>query len=138
MIPASFITLESLPLTPSGKLDRLALPDPPNVASRPERLSYNADRPSLTTIAEVWTEVLGLDQVGLDDNFFNLGGHSLLATQAASRLRHWFDIKLPLRKLFDAPTVRELAEVIDSELSHKLEQRYLQHCGSAQDGRKTG
>ncbi|HZI77075.1 MAG TPA: condensation domain-containing protein, partial [Gemmatimonadales bacterium] len=117
MIPAVFITLESLPLTASGKLDRLALPDPPTVTSRPERLSYSLDRPTQTAIAEVWTEVLGLDHVGLDDNFFNLGGHSLLATQAASRLRQYFNIELPLRKLFEAPTVRELAAVIDSELS---------------------
>jgi acyl carrier protein len=124
MVPSSFITLETLPLTPSGKLDRLALPEPPSVVSRADGLSYNPDRPSQTAIAEVWAEVLGLDHVALDDNFFNLGGHSLLATQAASRLRKWFDVELPLRKLFEAPTVRELAEVIDSELSQKLQQKW--------------
>src|SRR6185369_10029171 len=80
MVPSSFITLESLPLTPSGKLARTALADPSSVASRAERLSYNPDRSSETAIAEVWTEVLGLDHVAVDDNFFNLGGHSLLAT----------------------------------------------------------
>ena len=124
MVPSSFITLESLPLTPSGKLDRLALPEPARLARRADGLSYNPDRPSQTAIAEVWAEVLGLDHVALDDNFFNLGGHSLLATQAASRLRKWFDVELPLRKLFDAPTVRELAQVIDSELGQKLQQKW--------------
>jgi acyl carrier protein len=94
-----------------------------SLSSRADRVSYNPDRSSQTAIAEVWTEVLGLEHVTLEDNFFSLGGHSLLATQAAARLRKWFDIKLPLRKLFDAPTVRQLAEVIDSELSQKLQQK---------------
>jgi amino acid adenylation domain-containing protein len=112
MVPSAFVTLDALPLTPNGKVDRQALPAPeangesgtPFVA--PHTLTE-------TRLAEIWREVLGVERVGVHDNFFQLGGHSLNATQVSSRVLVAFQIELPLRDLFDFPTVAELAEKID-------------------------
>ena len=110
MIPTALVPLESLPLTPNGKIDRAALPPPDGV--RPELAkAFRAPQSSVEeTIAEIWRVVLKVDRVGLDDNFFALGGHSLLATQVVARVRAAFGIQLPLRVLFEAPTVAGLAE----------------------------
>ncbi|HEX8185638.1 MAG TPA: amino acid adenylation domain-containing protein, partial [Blastocatellia bacterium] len=115
MVPASFVFLDALPLTPNGKVNRRGLPAPEH--SRPElaRL-YVAPRTALEEVlAECWSEVLNLERVGMNDNFFELGGHSLLATQLVSRLREDFQIDLPLRSLFESPTVAGLAERMGSE-----------------------
>ncbi|MFI0479419.1 amino acid adenylation domain-containing protein [Actinomadura sp. 9N215] len=112
MIPAVFIELAAVPLTPRGKLDRAALPAP---EARPALDGHYAP-PSTHTeelLAGIWAEVLGLDRVGADDNFFALGGHSLLATQVMSRIRTAFGADAPLAALFAQPTVRGLAAVID-------------------------
>jgi amino acid adenylation domain-containing protein len=105
MVPSAFVLLGALPLTPSGKVDRRALPAPEVV--RPELdATYVAPRtPVEEVLVGIWSEVLGLKQVGIDDNFFALGGHSLLAAQVMSRLRDAFHIELPLRAFFEAPTV---------------------------------
>ena len=112
MVPSHFILLDSLPLTPNGKLNRKALPAPDQ--SRPELAdSFVAPRtPSEEMLAKIWCEVLNFDRVGINDNFFELGGHSLLATQVVSRIRAAFEVELPLRSLFESPTVAGLAEVI--------------------------
>ncbi len=113
MVPAIFMVLDALPLTPSGKLDRRALPSPDH--DRPElAATYQAPRtPIERRLAEIWEGLLGLGRVGVHDNFFNdLGGHSLLATQLVSRIRDAFQIDLPLRQIFDAPTVALLAAAI--------------------------
>jgi thioesterase domain-containing protein/acyl carrier protein len=118
MLPDVYTLLPKMPLTPSGKIDRAALPAPPH--SRPE-LRDTLVRPRNTTeaiLAWIWAEVLKLDKVGIDDNFFDLGGHSLLATQLISRVNDTLGVKLPLRTLFEAPTVREMAEVITSTESY--------------------
>jgi SAM-dependent methyltransferase/acyl carrier protein len=115
MVPGAFRVLEALPLTPHGKLDRNALPDPD-----PQR--WGADGafvPPRTSIekalAAIWAELLGLSQVGAEDHFFaELGGHSLLATQLLSRVRDQFQVDLPLRALFEQPTVAGLASAIES------------------------
>jgi len=112
MVPSAWVMLERLPLTPSGKLDRRGLPLPD--ATRPD-LNGAFVAPSTaveTWLASVWQEVLGLVRVGLHDNFFALGGHSLLAVQVITRLQNVFQADLPLRCLFEAPTVRELSQVI--------------------------
>jgi amino acid adenylation domain-containing protein len=116
MIPSAFVFLDALPLTPSGKVDRKALPAPDN--SRPDLDNrFVAPRtPAEQSIAKIWAEVLKLEKVGIHDNFFHLGGHSLLATQVISRLRDAFRIHLPLRSLFESPTVAGLAERIDTIL----------------------
>lgn len=112
MVPSHFILLDSLPLTPNGKLNRKALPAPDQ--SRPELAdSFVAPRtPNEEMLAKIWCEVLNFDRVGINDNFFELGGHSLLATQVVSRIRATLEVELPLRSLFESPTVAGLAEVI--------------------------
>jgi acyl carrier protein len=104
-----------LPLTPNGKVNRKALPVPDQ--SRPElERAYVAPRTALeTVVAECWATVLGLERVGVNDDFFDLGGHSLLATQVIGRLREVFPVELPLRTLFEAPTVGGLAERMTAE-----------------------
>jgi acyl carrier protein len=111
MIPSFFVMLEVLPLTPNGKIDRDALP-PPNFNLRDEVTYVEPKTDTEKRIAAIWQELLPVEKVGVDDNFFNLGGHSLLATQMISRLRAAFEIDLPLRSAFDNPTVAALATFI--------------------------
>jgi acyl carrier protein len=111
MVPQHFVKLESMPLTPNGKVDRKALPKPEIGAVSGKE--YVAPRTDIEhTIAEVWKEVLKQGQVGVHDDFFGLGGHSLLATQLISRIEGAFNIELSLRSLFETPTVAGLAEAI--------------------------
>ena len=114
MVPGQFVTLKTLPLTPSGKIDRQALPAPDK--RRPElEKAYVAPRSETeATLVQLWCELLEVEQVGIYDNFFELGGHSLLATQLMSRLRHVFEVEMPLRRLFEDPTVAELALAVET------------------------
>ncbi|HYU31238.1 MAG TPA: 2,3-diaminopropionate biosynthesis protein SbnA [Thermoanaerobaculia bacterium] len=105
MVPSAFVSLEALPLTPNGKLDRKALPAPGGDA----RAYVAPSDPVEEKLAAVWAEVLRLDRVGINDDFFALGGHSLLATQVVSRVREELGVELPLRRLFTEPTIRQLA-----------------------------
>jgi amino acid adenylation domain-containing protein len=109
MVPAAFVPLGALPLMPSGKLNRRALPSPESV--RPEfDNGFVAPRSLVEArLAEIWTSVLGIEPVGVHDDFFALGGHSLSATQVISRLRTTFQVDLPLLTLFEAPTIAGLA-----------------------------
>ena len=111
MVPSSLALLDALPLTANGKLDLRALP-----AIQPEsaNLSYVAPRNATeTAVAAIWAEVLKLPRVGAEDNFFRLGGHSLLATQLILRVRKKFQVDLPLRSLFESPTVEAMAAAIE-------------------------
>ncbi|WP_241778689.1 non-ribosomal peptide synthetase [Streptomyces sp. AcH 505] len=112
MVPAAFVPLDRIPLTPNGKTDRRALPAP--ASDRPELgAAYTAPRTETErTVAQVWAEVLGIDTVGVDDDFFALGGHSLLATQVVSRLRRRLGVDVPVRTLFSAPTPALLAGAV--------------------------
>ncbi|MEO1349847.1 MAG: amino acid adenylation domain-containing protein [Cyanobacteria bacterium J06635_15] len=112
MVPSAFVQLDKLPLAPSGKVDRRALPAPPQTRPGLERSYVAPTTPLETAIAEIWQQILGLDQVGIYDNFFELGGHSLLITQLFTRLQNTFDVKLALRKLFDLPTIANIAQEI--------------------------
>jgi acyl-coenzyme A synthetase/AMP-(fatty) acid ligase len=109
MLPSAFVFLDSWPLTPNGKLDRNALPAPDQ--SRPDLVeSYVVPRtPVEELIAGIWAEVLNVEKIGIHDNFFELGGHSLLATKAVARLGKMCPRELPLRSLFENPTVAGLA-----------------------------
>jgi acyl carrier protein len=116
MVPSEFILLDTLPLTPNGKVDRRALPRLSGEASA-GAADVSAHRtPIEELLAGIWTKVLDVERVGLQDNFFDIGGHSLNATQLIVRLRDTFNIDMPLRTLFEAPTVESLAEVIKEAL----------------------
>jgi acyl carrier protein len=112
MVPGVIVCLEALPLTPNGKLNRRGLPRPE--MGREGEGMYVAPRTELEKkIAEIWSEVLGIQRIGLNDNFFDIGGHSLFATQVISRLRNAFAANLPLRLIFERPTISRLAEALD-------------------------
>jgi amino acid adenylation domain-containing protein len=116
MIPATFLILDSLPLTPHGKVDRAALPAP-QAGDRRHGQSFVPPRtPIERMLAGIWRELLGVERVGRQDDFFALGGHSLLAIRMLSRLRTAFDIELPLDVVFQRPTVGEQALAIDEAL----------------------
>jgi amino acid adenylation domain-containing protein len=115
MLPSAFVTLEALPLTPSGKVDRRALPAPEGERPRLATAFVAPRTPVEETLAGIYAQVLGLEQVGVHDDFFDLGGHSLLATQVMSRVHNAFYVHLPLRRLFETPTVAGLAQAIDDE-----------------------
>src|SRR6185437_6281780 len=117
-IPAIFISMESLPVLPSGKINRLALPSPQQgTLGRREQLvrPRNAIEEKLCSI---WCEVLELDEVGIDDNFFDVGGHSLSGMRVLARVRRDLRVDIPIRRLFDHPTIGELAV----EVARKAEQ----------------
>ena len=114
MIPAAFVVLDKFPLTPNGKLDRRALPLPELSAAADSQVAPRT--PVEELVAQVWREVLHVERVGVTDNFFALGGHSLLATQVISRLRSALTVDVPLRSLFEQPTVAGLAQCVETAL----------------------
>ncbi|MEP6741509.1 MAG: amino acid adenylation domain-containing protein [bacterium] len=113
MLPSMFVFLKSLPLTPNGKIDRVALPAPDETRPDLQRRFVAPRTPVEKKLAAIWAEFLKLNEVGVHDNFFELGGHSLLATQIVSRMRKVFALEIPLRSLFESPTVAELAEQVE-------------------------
>ncbi|HVR11157.1 MAG TPA: amino acid adenylation domain-containing protein, partial [Thermoanaerobaculia bacterium] len=125
MVPAAFVFLERLPLTPSGKLDRRALPSPAERVDRPAAAAGSEAEgwvagaapvpprtPAEELLAGLWSEVLGVETIGADDDFFALGGHSLLATRLSLRVRELFGAELPMRRVFERPTLAALAREI--------------------------
>jgi len=122
MLPSSFVVLDALPLTANGKVDRNGLPDQINVETEE---NYLAPRTALEQVlAGIFSEVLSLERVGVNDGFFDLGGHSLQATQVLSRVREAFQLELPLRKLFKAPSVAGLAaSVLEDEAKRERVER---------------
>ncbi len=114
MVPAAFVPLDEIPLTPNGKVDHKALPKVDRAKLQPGE-TFSAPRTAIEeVVAGIWASVLGLEQVGSADNFFELGGHSLLATKAVSQTKQTFKLDVPLRALFESPTVREFATVIEA------------------------
>ena len=111
MLPAMIIPLAEWPLTPNGKVDRKALPSPDNKPA----VEYVAPRNDIEErLAGIWSDVLGIERVGVFDNFFDLGGHSLLAARAVSKFRNEFDVEVPLRALFELHTVADIAEYLQT------------------------
>ena len=108
MVPAQFVSLKALPLTPNGKIDRKALPEPSELERNEKR--YVAPRNQDEEIlARIWSDVLKLEAVGIEENFFDLGGHSLLAIQVIARVRDSFKLDLPMAAFFEAPTIGGMA-----------------------------
>jgi acyl-coenzyme A synthetase/AMP-(fatty) acid ligase/acyl carrier protein len=134
MVPSTFVALRALPTTASGKPDRRALaametvPGSAAIGQRSElETAYVAPRTPLEeTLTHIWAEVIGVERVGVYDNFFELGGHSLLATQLISRLRNEFQVELPLRRLFEQPTVADLAQIISQQLAEQEDAKEME------------
>jgi amino acid adenylation domain-containing protein len=117
MVPAAFVFVESFPLTPNGKVDRRALANLHGAASGLAAADQAPRDATEELLAGRWAQLLNVRSVGVDDSFFELGGHSLLATQLVSWVRAAFDVELPLRSLFETPTIAELAKLIEQERS---------------------
>ncbi|MGH9335342.1 MAG: amino acid adenylation domain-containing protein, partial [Vicinamibacteria bacterium] len=115
MVPSLFVVLEELPLTPSGKLDRRSLPEPASDPLEGEDLEASPRSPLEDGILEIWKDVLGVPSAGIHEDFFDCGGHSLLATQVVSRIRETFGVEIPLRALFEGPTIAGLALAVEKK-----------------------
>jgi hypothetical protein len=123
MVPTSFVWRDALPLTPHGKLNRRALP-PPDIDRVEHRASYAApETPLHRQVIDIWKAVLGFEGFGIDANFFNIGGHSLMATQVVSRLGDLLDANIPLRLMFEQPTIRGFAEAVSDLLQQTRRKR---------------
>ncbi|MFC1717666.1 phosphopantetheine-binding protein, partial [Candidatus Poribacteria bacterium] len=121
MIPSAFVMMDALPLTPGGKINRLALPDPGTARPELDTPFATPRTPVEETLAEIWSSVLGLDEVGIHDNFFDLGGNSLLATQIISRILSAFQVRVLLSALFRSPTVADMAVVLVQNMTEEAE-----------------
>ena len=116
MLPSDFVLLDELPLTPNGKVNRRALPRPEKSRIKSEGAFVSARTPIEELVTGIWARVLGMEQIGVYDNFFALGGHSLKATQVVSRVYEALKVELPLRSLFESPTIAELAVRIEAAI----------------------
>lgn len=125
MVPTWYVSLDALPLTATGKVDRRALPQPETSSEWEQdiRLPQTAVE---ATLGKIWAEVLGRERVGANQNFFALGGHSLLSTQVMSRVRRQFGVDLPLRRLFEGPTLEQLAAAVEEALQQKTQEERLE------------
>jgi acyl-coenzyme A synthetase/AMP-(fatty) acid ligase/acyl carrier protein len=113
MLPSAFVTIKELPLTPNGKVDRRALPLPEQLGDE-VRANFIAPRTVMEeAVAEIWRQTLGITKVGVESNFFDLGGHSLLAMRVMSQIRESCGIELPLRLMFESPTIAALARKLE-------------------------
>jgi len=119
MVPAAFVRLQSLPIGPNGKVDRSALPAPTSENAIGDNSRVGPATPVEERVVAILAELLGLEKVGVNDNFFFLGGHSLLGTQLIARARDSFGIELPLRTVFDSPTASQLSVEIERMLRHR-------------------
>jgi acyl carrier protein len=134
MIPAAFVALEALPLTVNGKVDRAALPEPHFIRSE---MGSSCAAPSTEierTIAAIYQEILGLDEVGIYDNFFEMGGTSLLVGRVVTELRKALDVDLEMVRLFEFPTVSALAKFLSgAALGEPLIDRVVERAKSRKE-----
>ena len=121
MVPSVIVLLDAIPLLANGKLDGSALPAPDTARTEIAGVLLPPRNETEAVVAQIWAGLLGLERVGVNDNFFDLGGHSLLATQVMSRLRDRFQVELPLHWLFEGPTVAHLARAIEEEVQEEIE-----------------
>jgi surfactin family lipopeptide synthetase A len=134
MMPWVIVMMEEMPLNANGKIDRSALP-PVDLARTLDEETYVAPRnPIESIIGSLWSEVLKVEQIGVSDNFFELGGHSVLAAMLISRLRQLFHLEMPLRRLFEAPTLADFSDMVirnllseEDELSRERIMKEIEH-----------
>jgi acyl carrier protein len=138
MVPPTFVQLESLPLLASGKVDRAGLPAPTASNTLRDDDFVAPRNPIEERVAEILAPLLGIEKVSVDDNFFMLGGHSLLGTQLIARMRDSFGVNLSLRNIFDAPTIADLAGLIESMLLAQLEAMSEEDAALALDSQNSG
>jgi len=122
MVPDAFVVLERLPLGPSGKVDRNALPDSESLAADDELVAPRT--PTEERVAAIWAELLGVERIGVTANFLSLGFHSILAIRGLNELNRAFGVRVPLRSFFDSPTVAQLAAVVDAEIGRAEEREF--------------
>jgi hypothetical protein len=115
MVPQHLIVLPELPLTPNGKLDRRALPAPDEHVSRRSQVVVDPETPTERDLAAIWSDLLRVSRVGRDDDFFAIGGHSLTATRLVARVSERMSVRMPLRAVFEHPTLRGLARWLDAQ-----------------------
>ncbi|QMU71639.1 non-ribosomal peptide synthetase [Streptacidiphilus sp. P02-A3a] len=120
MVPARLLLIDSVPRTPGGKLDRRGFPDPDSAAEAPDAGHEPPTNEVERTLADLWGRLLGLRDPGIRDNFFDSGGHSLLATQLISQIRVEFQVDLPLREFFRAPTIADLATAVEDLITAQM------------------
>jgi acyl carrier protein len=120
-IPAAFVSLEKLPLTPAGKVDRRALPAPDTTRQEIDEEFMEPESPIEMTLADIWRELIPVKKISIYDNFFTLGGHSLLATQLVSRIHRSFEVDIALRTIFESPTLAELAIKVEEAILIQIE-----------------
>src|SRR5688572_12526704 len=132
MVPSCYVTLDQMPLTPNGKVDRRALPPPKDEATNAAAEFARRLEPLEEIVAGVWAEVLGLKKIGPQDNFFDLGGHSLLATQVVSRLLAKVEVEVPLRTLFETRTLADLVAAVKVLREGKSESTHTSYAIRAQ------
>ena len=123
LVPSQIMLLEAMPLTPNGKVDRKALPNPERDVGDVNGAFIAPRTPVEEVVAEIWNDVLGSKgKLSIHDSFFRVGGHSLLATQVISRVRDALHVELPLRSLFDSPTIAEFSRLVEDKLIDELEE----------------
>jgi acyl carrier protein len=133
MVPSVIVQLEVLPLTPSGKVDRQALPTPPQASRQIEE--FVAPRTPLEeALASIWAELLKIPRVGANEDFFELGGNSLLAMQVISRIESSFAMELSPRDIVEAPTIAQLASLILEQFSEMISREELHDCLDQHEG----
>jgi amino acid adenylation domain-containing protein len=135
MVPAAFVALDALPLLDNGKIDRRSLPEPGPEAFATGAALVAPRTPTEEALAGLWAETLGLEEVGIHDSFFDLGGHSLLAMQLVARVRQAFGVELPLVRLFEGPTIAELAAVVTELEAAQLDPEELARLIAGAAGR---
>ncbi len=122
LVPSAFVFLDQLPLTPNGKVDRRALPEPDRTLSQLETAYVAPRTPEEEALSTIWAQVLGVERVGVHDNFFDLGGHSLLGVRLFALINKTLDVDLPLVALFQAPTIEGLATIVHRDKASKADE----------------
>ncbi len=126
MVPATFVMMDSMPLTPNGKIDRRALPAPSQERPPLEQVFVAPRNPTEQKLVQIWSQILDIQSIGIHDNFFDLGGHSLFVAKMVFQLEEVFQVKLPLSRFFESPTIDGIARFIDIEVAS-----FLKLCKSA-------